>query len=262
MQRAADPPGPAVARTNRQASSMRPAGRVAVLMIDALGFVLAAADPFALLFYATHALLATILIVRRPRQIIGWLLLVIAFGFIGATSEPRVDLPALLAGAASWPDFLAAWASSWSGYALFTAYAALMLLFPSGHFGGGASGRAGRVLVWDRHHRDRSRRGCPQGWLQHQRGKHDRSCPQPPCCLAGARAVVRCADRRHDRAGGRGPGRQPDPDASSLLARDRDREAPAALAGRCVRRRRARGHRGAGHVAGDLPASAERSGSR
>jgi hypothetical protein len=134
----------------QSARSSTPLGmvaRVGLLAFVGVGATVAAADPFALLFYATHALLATILIVRRPRQIIGWLLLVIACGFIGTTSEPQVDLPALLAGTASWPDFLAAWASSWSGYALFTAYAALMLVFPSGHFGGGAGGRAGRVLV-------------------------------------------------------------------------------------------------------------------
>ncbi len=121
--------------------------RAGLLVLVVMGAVVAAADPFAFLFYVTHALLAVALILRRPGQIIGWLLLLIAFGFIGTASEPQVDLSALVLGTASWPDFLTAWVSSWSGYATFTAYAALMLAFPSGLFEGGASGRTGRVLV-------------------------------------------------------------------------------------------------------------------
>ncbi len=121
--------------------------RAGLVVLMVTGSVAATADPFTLLFYLTHALLALVLIIRRPRQVIGWLLLVIAFGFIGTTSEPRVDLAALVAGGGSWPDFLAVWVGGWSGYATFTAYAALVLVFPSGHFEHGAGGRLGRTLV-------------------------------------------------------------------------------------------------------------------
>jgi hypothetical protein len=133
--------------TSRSGRALTLGGPILLVAVAILGAVAAIADPFTLIFYGTHALLATLLIIRRPRQVIGWLLLVIAFGFIGTTSEPDVDVPSLLAGTATWPDFLAAWISSWSGYATFTAYAALLLVFPSGQFEPGAGGRIGRVLV-------------------------------------------------------------------------------------------------------------------
>jgi len=123
------------------------AGPILLVAVVIVGAAAATADPFTLIFYGTHALLATVLIIRRPRQAIGWLLLVIAFGFIGTTSEPQVDLAPLLAGAASWPDFIALWVNYWSGYSTFTAYAALVLVFPSGHFERGTGGQIGRALV-------------------------------------------------------------------------------------------------------------------
>ena len=103
-------------------------------------------DPFTIVFFACHALVGFLLVVRRPRNAIGWLLIVIAFGFVGTGSLTDLDLDALTNGAASWPDFLRAWLSSWAGSATFVAYLALAVLYPTGRFGEGRE-RVGMLLI-------------------------------------------------------------------------------------------------------------------
>jgi MFS family permease len=85
----------------------------------------------------------TLLVIRRPRNSIGWLLLVIAFGFIGTTSRRDLDMDGLIAGTASTSDFLVAWFGSWAPLLAFTAFLALSILFPSGHLPRGR----GRLLA-------------------------------------------------------------------------------------------------------------------
>ena len=104
-------------------------------------------DPFALLFWASYASVAALLIVRRPRNVIGWLLLAIAFGFIGTTSRPAVDLAALEQGVGSIGDELWMWVGSWAGAATFIGFFTLMLVFPSGRLPGGRWRRPSMALV-------------------------------------------------------------------------------------------------------------------
>ena len=103
-------------------------------------------DPFTIVFFACHALVGFLLVVRRPRNAIGWLLIVIAFGFVGTGNLTDLDLDALTNGAASWPDFFRAWLSSWAGSATFVAYLALAVLFPTGRLGEGRE-RLGMLLI-------------------------------------------------------------------------------------------------------------------
>ena len=103
-------------------------------------------DPFTIVFFACHALVGFLLVVRRPRNAIGWLLIVIAFGFVGTGSLTDLDLDALTRGAAPWPAFLRAWLSSWAGSATFVAYLALAVLYPTGRFGEGRE-RVGMLLL-------------------------------------------------------------------------------------------------------------------
>jgi hypothetical protein len=121
-------------------------GIVARLVLVALllvGLVLALEDPFTVLFYGSYALAGALLVIRRPRNSIGWLLLVIGLGFIGTTVRRDLDLDALVTGTGTTRDFLLAWFGSWAGGLTFTAYLALTILFPSGHL---PPGRA-RVLA-------------------------------------------------------------------------------------------------------------------
>jgi hypothetical protein len=115
-------------------------GRLLLIALLAGGTFIAVAwafDPFALLFWASYAATAALLIVRRPRNVIGWLLLGIAFGFIGTTSRPTIDLAAVEQGVGSIGDRLWMWVGSWAGAATFIGFFTLMLVFPSGRLPAG-----------------------------------------------------------------------------------------------------------------------------
>ena len=120
--------------------------RVALLACLVTAVALPVPDPFTILFFVCHALVGFLLVLRRPRNAIGWLLIVIALGFVGTGSLTDLDLDALSAGAAPWPDFLRAWLSSWAGSATFVAYLALAVLYPTGRFDEGR-GRVGKLLL-------------------------------------------------------------------------------------------------------------------
>ena len=107
-------------------------GRVLLLALLTFGLFLARLDPFTLFFYGCYAAIGAVLAIRRPGNSMGWLLVAIAFAFIPTTTELALDVTTLQNGTAPLDEFLAAWASSWSGYALFGGFLALMLLFPSG----------------------------------------------------------------------------------------------------------------------------------
>ena len=122
------------------------AGRLALLAGLLAALLLPVPDPFTIVFFACHALVGFLLVVRRPRNPIGWLLVVIALGFAGTGTLADVDLAALTAGSASWLDYLRAWLSSFAGSATFVAYLALAVLYPTGGFGQGRD-RVGRLLL-------------------------------------------------------------------------------------------------------------------
>jgi hypothetical protein len=122
-------------------------GRILLLLLLGIGLVFARVDPFSVFFFSSYAAVGALLVVRRPRNVIGWLLIWIAFGFIGTTTAPVMDIDALQAGTATWPDFLTAWVAAWSGYATFGGLVALMILFPSGRLPGGRWRRPAIALL-------------------------------------------------------------------------------------------------------------------
>jgi hypothetical protein len=107
-------------------------GRVLLLVLLAIGLAVSRADPFTAFFFVSYASLGALLAIRRPRHVIGWLLIVIAFGFMGTTSQPGIDVAAAQTGHGPLGEFVVIWASSWTGYATFGGFVALTLLFPSG----------------------------------------------------------------------------------------------------------------------------------
>jgi hypothetical protein len=121
--------------------------RVVLLVVLASGLVLPVADLFSILFFVTHALVGYLLVIRRPRNPIGWLLIAIAFGFVGTGSLDERELVALSTGTAPLPAVVRAWIASWAGSAAFAAYIALAALYPTGTFGQGRQRRVGQVLV-------------------------------------------------------------------------------------------------------------------
>ena len=138
--------GRAVSPRGREETPLPVPARVALLAGLVAALALPVPDAFTVVFFACHATVGFLLVVRRPRNAIGWLLIVIAFGFVATGSLTDVDLDALTNGTASWADFLRAWLSSWAGSATFVAYLALAVLYPTGRFGDGRE-RVGKLLV-------------------------------------------------------------------------------------------------------------------
>jgi hypothetical protein len=111
-----------------------PAGRIGIIVLVLTGAVLASFDVVTLLQYLPYAVAGAVLVTRRPRNAIAWLLIAIGFAFIGTSIPEDLDLEALAAGTASTRDFLHVWVGTWAGTALFTLFTALACLFPSGRF--------------------------------------------------------------------------------------------------------------------------------
>lgn len=116
-------------------------GRGALTIAILLGLALAMPDPVSVLNFLAYGAVGSFVAVRRPRNPIGWLLVVIAFSFIATSSMPD-DIEATIAGTESTADFLAAWVGTWAGSTGFLAYATLAMTFPSGHLPAGRWRRA------------------------------------------------------------------------------------------------------------------------
>jgi hypothetical protein len=98
-------------------------------------------EPVTVLFYLSYAIVGGILVGRRPRNPIGWVLLLIAFSFVGTTTPANLDVGALQAGTAPLDQALGAWVVGWSGHVGYASFFALAVLFPNGRFPKG-NGRA------------------------------------------------------------------------------------------------------------------------
>jgi len=119
-------------------------GRVALTLLLVVGVALAIPDPVSVLNFLAYAAVGAFVAVRRPRNPIGWILVVIGFGFIATSAMPD-DIDAVMAGTSSTSDFLGAWVGTWAGGLGFLAYAALAMLFPTGRLSPGRRWR--RVAI-------------------------------------------------------------------------------------------------------------------
>ena len=123
------------------------AGVAALIGLVAIGLVLASPDVLALGSYLTNAVVGAFLISRRPRNVIGWILLAIAFGWVANSSYPGVDVDALIRGDGTPRDTAIAWFNAWSGRAVFVGFLALTIVFPSGRLSVGRGRRADIALL-------------------------------------------------------------------------------------------------------------------
>lgn len=112
------------------------AGRLAPAALVAAGLLLQP-YPLTVLFYAPYMIVGSILVARRPRNPIGWALVLIAFSFIGTTTPSNLDVAALQAGTAPLDQRLPAWVVGWSGHVGYGCFFALAVLFPAGRLPGG-----------------------------------------------------------------------------------------------------------------------------
>ena len=136
--------------TTGSVSSQRSLGRaglVALVGLFVAGLVLGSGDPFTLVSFIIYMLVGAFLVARRPENAVGWLLIGIAFAFIGTTISSSIDLEALARGKPALMDALNAWVASWAGLAAFVGYLALTIIFPTGRLPRTDGRRAGIVLL-------------------------------------------------------------------------------------------------------------------
>jgi hypothetical protein len=125
-------------------------GRVLLVLLLVLAFLYVVAtgtDPLSAALELPFAAVGAVLVVRRPRNAIGWLLLLGAA--LGVLSAPQVQGPAgpLVSGTAPLAERAFAWLANVTGIPIFSCYALLAIIFPSGHLPAGRWGRAVRVLI-------------------------------------------------------------------------------------------------------------------
>jgi hypothetical protein len=89
-------------------------------------------DPFTLANYLPYVIVGAILVARRPRNPIGWVLMLSAYAFVGTTTSTNLDVAALQAGTAPIDQALSAWVVGWSGHVGYACFFALAVLFPAG----------------------------------------------------------------------------------------------------------------------------------
>jgi len=106
-------------------------GAVAIVAL-VLSALLLPFDPISIFVAGWYGLVGGLLVLRRPGNVVSWLLLLIAYGFNATTTPLDIDLPALTAGTTSLDDFLPVWLTSWAGGLSFVAYTTLTMVFPSG----------------------------------------------------------------------------------------------------------------------------------
>lgn len=112
--------------------------RVALVLLAAAAVLIAATtDPFTAVFVLSYALVGGLLAIRRPKNLVSWLLIGIALTFLGTTTTPDLDIRRLQAGTGSLGDELWAWLNTWSGSATFLLFGVLAAVFPSGRLPGG-----------------------------------------------------------------------------------------------------------------------------
>jgi hypothetical protein len=101
----------------------------------------------ALILYLPNVCIGALLVIRRPRNPIGWLLMGIGWAFVGGTVPVPATAEALQAGTASLLAMLVAWWSSWSWFIAFALYLVITIIFPAGHLPTGRWRRPAGVAI-------------------------------------------------------------------------------------------------------------------
>jgi hypothetical protein len=127
--------------TSVHGTALGRSGRASLAGLVVAGTILASADPITFVNFVSYSAVGGFLVARRPRNLIGWLLIAIGFAFIGTTAPPDLDSAALAAGAAPFDDFLWAWVGAWAGGVSWILYSVLAVIFPTGHLPVGRSRR-------------------------------------------------------------------------------------------------------------------------
>ncbi len=110
---------------------------IAVVALLLASLPVGGTDVISLTQWVSFGLVGGFLAIRRPDNVIGWLLIAIGLGFVGTTTPAWFDPVAMQAGRAGPEQIIWAWITVWAGGATFLLHAAVAMMFPSGHLPGG-----------------------------------------------------------------------------------------------------------------------------
>jgi hypothetical protein len=132
-------------RSFRLKSAFQLGARIGLGAILAVGVVLSLSSPQALLPFLSYGIVGSLLVIRRPRHPIGWLLLLMsaAFGMVG---RQDVVAWAVANGHTAWLP-LVAWIETMAAIGFVACVVFLAAVFPTGALPTGGSGRATRIAV-------------------------------------------------------------------------------------------------------------------
>jgi hypothetical protein len=122
----------------------RALGATGLIVALGLGVVAILDDPIGGLWYLTYLAAGSVLVLRRPTNAIGWLLLLIMIGFMGATDLSPGQVAAMQAGTTEPLKALHIWLGAMSGVFVFAGFGALAMILPTGRL---PSGRWRRVAI-------------------------------------------------------------------------------------------------------------------
>ncbi len=137
-------------KINAPVEPIRPLGRASRIVIAALdvaGTVIAAPSGFGLFWFIPFGGVGTVLVFRRPRTSIGWLLLTLGWVHVLTTVTLDATVAQFNDGSLSLPMRFGGWLLGGAGGTLFLLYPVLMLTFPSGRLPRSRWGTVGRVAI-------------------------------------------------------------------------------------------------------------------
>ncbi len=123
------------------------AGLLGVIAVLVVSWAAAGADPTSAFEVASFATVGLLLVWRRPREPIGWLLVYIAWAFVAVGSLLPGSASDIVDGRLPLGLTALAWFNAWSSSLFFDAVAALAAIFPTGRFPAGAMGRVAALAI-------------------------------------------------------------------------------------------------------------------
>jgi hypothetical protein len=122
-------------------------GRVAIVGIAVAGALVALHSWLGIALFVPYAVVGGLLVIRRPRSLIGWILIGIAWQFALLTAPLDATVQGFAAGSVPLPLAIFAVAEGISGGLVFYLFAVLAFVFPTGRLATGRWGTASRLAL-------------------------------------------------------------------------------------------------------------------